>query len=151
MAVLSRFWDNTQPCVLYNVYEVFNMEKENKPRSGKWFMRVSVMLLILLISLCSALSCGIWRSSENSISKASEGQITLAWLKESEFLPNGKSDTQLYPYSLLQEAYSAADSSSYVDSSDVRHQFMAHTGLNTVVSDEYGENILNSLSMVKQL
>ena len=85
------------------------MKKEKKNRANKWVLRTSAMLIVLLLSLCSALSCGIWRSSENSINKASEGQISLAWLKESEFLPNGKSDTQLYPYSLLQEAYSAAD------------------------------------------
>ncbi|MFA5153101.1 MAG: hypothetical protein WC554_11110, partial [Clostridia bacterium] len=99
----------------------------------------------LIAQLCSALSYGIWRSSENSINKAMEGQISLAWLKESEFLPNSKSDTQLYPYSLLQEAYSAADSSSYVDSADVRHQFMAYTGLNTVVSDECGVSVHSSI------
>ena len=117
------------------------MEKENKTRSSKWFLRASAMLLILILSLCSALSYGIWRSSENSISKATEGQISLAWLKESEFLPNSKSNTQLYPYSLLQGAYSAAGSSSYTDYADVRFQCMAHAGLNTVVSDEYGVSV----------
>jgi hypothetical protein len=126
---------------MYNIYEVLNMEKENKTRSSKWFLRASAMLLILILSLCSALSYGILGSSENSISKATEGQISLAWLKESEFLPNNKSDTQLYPYSLLQEAYSAAGSSSYTDYADVRFQCMAHAGLNTVVSDEYGVSV----------
>jgi len=130
---------------MYNVYEVLNMEKENKTRSGKWFLRASTMLLILILSLCSALSYGIWRSSENSISKATEGQISLAWLKESEFLPNSKSDTQLYPYSQLQETYAAADSSTYVDSVDARFQCMAHAGLNTVVSDECGISVPSSV------
>jgi len=121
------------------------MKKEKKNRANKWVLRTSAMLIVLLLSLCSALSCGIWRSSENCINKASEGQISLAWLKESEFLPNSKSNTQLYPYSLLQEAYSAADSSAYVDSADVRHQFMAHAGLNTVVSDECGVSVHSSI------
>jgi hypothetical protein len=132
--------------IRYNVYEVLNMKKEKKNRANKWVLRTSAMLIVLLLSLCSALSCGIWRSSENSINKASEGQISLAWLKESEFLPNSKSNTQLYPYSLLQEAYSAADSSSYVDSADVRHQFMAYAGLNTVVSDECGVSVHQSVN-----
>ncbi|MFA7674411.1 MAG: hypothetical protein WCY62_11225, partial [Clostridia bacterium] len=117
------------------------MKKEKKNKVNKWVSRASVMLLVLLLSLCSALSLGIWRSSENSISKASEGRISSAWLKESEFLPNSKSDTQVYPYSLLQEAYSAAGSSSYTDYTDVMFQCMAHAGLNTVVSDEYGISV----------
>ncbi|MDD4542420.1 MAG: ABC transporter permease [Clostridia bacterium] len=121
------------------------MKKEKKNSVNKWVLRISTMLLILILSLCSALSYGIWRSSENSISKATEGQISLAWLKESEFLPNNKSDTQLYPYSQLQETYAAADSSTYVDSVDARFQCMAHAGLNTVVSDECGISVHSSV------
>ena len=117
--------------------------KEKK--KSKWLLRTSVMLLVFLLSLCSALSYGIWSSAKTCINKAMDGKISLAWLKESEFLPNSKSATQAYPYSMLQEAYTAADSSLNVDSVDIRFQCMAHAGVNTVVSDEYGVSVLASV------
>ncbi|MGI6504967.1 MAG: FtsX-like permease family protein [Clostridia bacterium] len=117
--------------------------KEKK--KSKRLLRTSVMLLVFLLSLCSALSYGIWSSAKTCINKAMGGKISLAWLKESEFLPNSKSATQAYPYSLLQEAYTAANSSLNVDSVDIRFQCMAHAGVNTVVSDECGVSVLASV------
>jgi len=116
-------------------------------KKNKWLLRASAMLLVLLLSLCSALSYGIWNSSENYINKIPEGQTTFAWLKESEFLPNSKGSTQVYPYSQLQEIYTVADSSPNVDSVDIRFQCMAHAGLNTVVSDECGVSSNTSVNM----
>ncbi|MGI6504962.1 MAG: hypothetical protein ACOX2V_01055 [Clostridia bacterium] len=110
--------------------------KEKK--KSKWLLKISVMLLVLLLSVCSALSCGIWYSTQNFVEKELDGQVSLAWLKESEFLPNSKESTQVYPYSQLQEIYTVADSSPHIYSVDARFQCMAHAGLNTVVSDECG-------------
>ncbi|HHT96165.1 MAG TPA: hypothetical protein PLK23_05720 [Clostridia bacterium] len=117
--------------------------KERK--KSKWLLTIPAMLLVLLLSLCSALSCGIWCSAKNCITETLEEYKSLAWLKESEFLPNSKYYTQLYPYCLLQKVHTLADSSSYADSVDIRFQCMAHAGLNTVVSDECGVSVHSSV------
>jgi hypothetical protein len=114
------------------------MENKKKHKAGKWVLRIFTILLLVILSLCSALSYGIWQSSEAGIDDTGGGQKSLAWLKESEFLPNSKAETQIYSYDILKKAYTAADASSHVDSTDVRYQCMAYAGVNTVVSDEYG-------------